>query len=192
MKVSPVTAVQKVILPNRGKGKPTLEIERKFLVNNLPEDLNKYPSNYIVQGYLSTEEGTSIRLRKEGDKYYQTIKKGTGKVREEIEMEITKPMYDVLWGETKGRRIKKIRYEIPYGEENIIQLDIYEGKLKGLQTVEVEFTTIEACDAFIPPEWFGPELTDIKDFTNKHLATQGLNEKLFKKLMKKHKSADHG
>ncbi len=186
MKPPAVSAISKIQpLGIKPGGKPLLEIERRFLVKELPDNLDIYPNNNIVQGYLSTKEGTSIRLRKEGDKYYQTIKKGTGKVREEIEIEISKPMYDILWNETKGRRIRKTRYEIPYNE-HIIQLDIYDGKLKGLLTVEVEFGTIDECDDFIPPEWFGTELTDIKEFTNKSLATHGLNEKLLKKLKKKH------
>jgi len=134
---------------------------------------------------LSTEEGTSIRLRQQGDKFFQTVKKGTGKVREEIEVEISKAMYDILWNETKGRRIKKTRYEIPIGEHTI-QLDIYNGKLTGLVIAEVEFNSIDECDDFKPPEWFGAEITDIKEFTNKRLATNGLDEDLLKKLKRKH------
>ena len=184
MKLLPVIASQKIHFPTvEIKGQPSLEIERRFLVEELPKDLDKYPHQYIVQGYLSTKEGTSIRLRHKGDNYYQTIKKGTGKIREQTEISISKPMYDILWNETNGKRIKKVRYEIPYGK-NTIELDIYYGKLEGLETVEVEFDSIEECDNFIPPEWFGAEVTEIKEFTNKQLAIYGVPKKLLKQLLK--------
>ena len=40
------------------------EIERKFLVKSLPENLEQYPHKDIVQGYLAiTEDGMEVRLR---------------------------------------------------------------------------------------------------------------------------------
>ena len=103
----PVHKVQPVKITTKGEIK--LEIERRFLVKYLPKNLDQYPNERIKQGYLSTKEGTSIRIRKVGEKYYQTIKKGTGKIREEGEVEIPLTMYSILWKETKGRRLKKIR-----------------------------------------------------------------------------------
>lgn len=179
-----VTAPQIIRFPTiKDNGQPSLEIERRFLVKRLPEDLDDYSYENITQGYMSTDEGKSIRLRHKGGNYYQTIKKGTGKIREEIEMVIPKAMYDGLWDQTKGRRIQKIRYEIPYGK-NTLQLDIYTGKLEGFQTVEVEFESIDECDNFISPEWFGAEITEISQFTNKQLAVNGIPKKLLKQLLK--------
>lgn len=179
--VSPPVKVQVNKLNLTGETK--LEIERRFLVNLLPLAFTKYHPEYIEQGYLATENGTSIRIRSKGCKYYQTVKTGSGKIREETEIEITKQLYDLFWKETKGRRIEKVRYEIPY-EGKIIELDIYEGNLKGLVTVEVEFDSEEECDNFKPPSWFGTEVTGIKEFTNRHLAGHGIPEKLVKALNK--------
>ena len=51
-----------------------MEIERKFLVKreNLPENLEQYPSKAIEQGYLCTEP--VVRIRKSNDNYYLTYK----------------------------------------------------------------------------------------------------------------------
>ncbi len=51
-----------------------LEIERKFLIKreNLPENLEQYPSKVIEQGYLCTEP--VVRIRKSNDNYYLTYK----------------------------------------------------------------------------------------------------------------------
>jgi hypothetical protein len=49
--------IEKIIIPK--------EIERKFLVDKLPENLDKYSHKEIIQGYVAiTEEGTEVRLRK--------------------------------------------------------------------------------------------------------------------------------
>ncbi len=154
-------------------GKTQLEIERRFLVKTLPEDLKKYPHEDIKQGYLESKDGTSIRLREINDKYYQTTKVGTGKIRIETEVEISKNLFNSLWYLTKHRRLAKTRYEIPY-QLVTIQLDIYQGNLNGFKTVEVEFDSEEECNKFTPPDWFEKEVTDDKKYSNKHLATNGL------------------
>lgn len=150
------------------------EIERKFLVKSLPENLEQYSSKEITQGYIAvSEDGTEIRLRKKGDKHFQTVKSGGGKVRTEVEIEITKEQFDSLWGTTEGKRIEKIRYVIPH-EGAKIELDVYHGKLEGLTTVEVEFDSVEASDGFDPPEWFGREVTEDRKYKNQSLAIYGI------------------
>lgn len=160
-----------------------LEIERRFLVTDLPSHLNKYKHEYIEQGYLETNEHTSIRIRKKGGKYYQTIKLGSGKIRQETEIEISEQQYNLLWPLTKGRRLKKTRYEIPYLSLTI-ELDIYRGKLEGFHTVEVEFNTEKECDKFNSPEWFGKEVTENPKFTNRYLAINGLPKKELKRTIR--------
>ena len=44
-----------------------VEIERKFLVNKLPETLDEFSSREILQGYLAvTRDGTELRIRRRG------------------------------------------------------------------------------------------------------------------------------
>ena len=50
------------------------EIERKFLIKELPENLNEYKCHAMVQGYLNTSP--VVRVRKEDDTYYLTYKGG--------------------------------------------------------------------------------------------------------------------
>lgn len=49
-----------------------VEIERKFTVRHLPEDLDKYPYHVIEQGYLNVSP--AIRVRREDDSCYMTYK----------------------------------------------------------------------------------------------------------------------
>ncbi len=163
------------IQQSNNKGKTEPEIERRFFVKSLPPNLDKYPHAEITQGYLKSNDGTSIRIREIDDKYYTTTKTGSGKIRIEKEAEISKTLFNSLWHLTKDRRLTKTRYEIPY-QGHTIQLDTYHGKLEGFVTVEVEFEDEKTCDEFIPLDWFGKEVTDDGRYSNKSLATHGLPE----------------
>lgn len=151
----------------------TNEIERKFLVKEIPAGLGKYPSNDISQGYLAvTEDGTEIRIRRKGNKYYETVKSGEGLSRKEAEVEIGREAFHSLWPLTEGMRVEKTRYEIPYGA-HLIELDVYSGSLEGLVVAEAEFGSEEESARFTPPNWFGREVTDDKKYANKSLALYG-------------------
>lgn len=152
------------------------EIERKFLVKTLPENLDQYPNKDIIQGYLAIgTDGTEVRLRKKGEKYFETVKSSGDKTRSETEVEITKNQFDVLWVATEGKRVEKNRYEIQY-EDRVIELDVYRVNLDGLLSAEVEFPNESESNVFIPPEWFGEEITSDKRYKNQNLALYGLPE----------------
>ena len=62
-----------------------MEIERQFLVDELPELPAKY--EVLRQGYVSLEP--EIRIRQIGnDRFMLTVKRGAGLVREEWETDI--------------------------------------------------------------------------------------------------------
>ncbi len=151
----------------------TQEIERKFIVNEMPE-LAGAKNVTILQGYIVVgSDGTEVRLRQKGDKYFQTVKADGGLVRPEMEIEITRDQFNGLWSTTEGRRVEKVRYEIAHGDAKI-EFDVYSGKLAGLLIAEVEFPSIEASRSFAPPSWFGKEVTEDKRYKNKNLALEGL------------------
>lgn len=168
----------KVIIENGGLDPdiPTVmsnEIERKFLVNEIPEDLYKYPSSHLSQGYLDvTDDGTEVRIRRNEGRFFKTVKSGHGLERKEIETVIGSEVYDGLWPKTAGMRIEKRRYEVPY-DGYVIELDIYLGDLAGLIVAEVEFDSVEASEKFTPPSWFGREVTDDPGYKNRNLAVSG-------------------
>jgi uridine kinase len=142
------------------------EIERKFTVATLPENLSSIPHYKITQSYL----GNGVRVRKiNEDQYFLGEKIGEGFDRLEKEIPITEDEYFQNLSQAIGGTIIKERYEILRNGRKI-ELDIYEGKLAGLVTVEVEFGNIEQCKSFSPPIWFGGEVTGLKDYANEYLA----------------------
>jgi adenylate cyclase len=146
------------------------EIERKFLVEWLPEDLKQSRSLVIEQGYLATESaGRQVRLRKTGGATSLTFKVGRGSHREEREIKLSRKQFATLWPGTSGRRLRKVRYEIPW-DNVMIEIDIYRGRHAGLVVAEVEFPDSTSCRRFKPPWWFGREVTGEKRYSNVRLA----------------------
>lgn len=140
-------------------------------------DIEQFPHKDIIQWYLNdATTGKSIRVRHIGDEYKITRKKWNGLVREEIETDITKEEFDQLRFQVENHFLEKTRYFIPY--ENItIELDIYKN-LEWLQTAEVEFWNKRDAKKFIAPEWFGEELTTMREATNSYIANHGLSDEL--------------
>lgn len=146
------------------------EIERKFLVSELPPGIEGYPYNEIIQGYLRiSDDGTEQRVRKKGTRFLHTIKSGEGLIREETEQEISEEQFNKLWPKTEGKRIYKTRYDIEY-ENFLIELDVYSDELEGLIVAEVEFESEAQSSSFVPPKWFGTEITHDERYKNKNLA----------------------
>jgi CYTH domain-containing protein len=150
------------------------EIERKFLVKELPADLERFRSSDIEQGYLVVEGDREVRVRRREADTTLTVKAGGGRSRVEEEVEISAEQFQALWRLTEGRRLEKTRYEIPLDGGSVIELDVYRGSLSGLTTAEVEFDSLEASEAFSPPAWFGDEVTEDDAYRNRRLAAEGL------------------
>jgi len=93
--------------------------------------------------------------------------------RGEAEIEISKDQFEKLWSMTEGKRIEKVRYEIDHSGMKI-ELDIYSGILKGLSVAEVEFSSIGQANLFVPPSWFGEEVTVDERYKNRNLVIHGM------------------
>lgn len=154
-----------------------MEIERKYAVHNLPENLAQYKYRKIEQGYLC--HNPTIRIRKSNEDYVLTYKsklgiekrkEGSANINHEVELPLTKEAYEDLLPKTDAYLIKKTRYIIPLDCGLTAELDLFEGRLTGLTMVEVEFPDEKSSDEFVPPTWFGKDLSSDKHFTNYHLS----------------------
>lgn len=155
-----------------------MEIERKYAINNLPEDLSQYKYKKIEQGYLCNNP--TIRIRKSNDDYILTYKSklgigdrkaGSAIIHNEVELPLTKEAYDKLIPKTETNLVRKTRYIIPLQDGLTAELDVFEGNLSGLVFVEVEFPDEKSSNEFVPPFWFGKDLSGDKRFSNYYLST---------------------
>jgi CYTH domain-containing protein len=137
-----------------------LEIERKFLVDPaLWNALSKPVPNYLIQGYLHSEPGKTIRVRATSDKGFITIKgksSADGLSRSEFEYEIPKYEALELLSKFTDKTIEKNRYEIEFGG-NVWEVDVFEGANAGLVVAEIELENTE--QSFKKPDWVREEVT---------------------------------
>jgi CYTH domain-containing protein len=148
-----------------------LEVERKWLVRELPPGFDDLPAREIRQGYLALEpDGPEVRVRDDGGKLGLTVK-GAGLLsRSEDEIELSAEQFDVLWPLTTGRRIEKARSECRLHEDVVAEIDVYRGGLEPLVVAEVEFASEDAAAQFIAPDWMGEEVTEDARYKNRNLA----------------------
>ena len=171
-----------------------MEIERKFIIMELPQNLQQFPFHEIEQGYLNTHP--TVRVRKEDDNYYMTYK-GAGTVaKEEYNLPLNAESYAHMKEKCDGNIITKRRYIIPLNEDAFtneetekdselskaikdktmkIELDVFEGVFQGLVFAEVEFPSENAAVVYKPAGWFGQDVTEDRHFSNAYLSS--VNEK---------------
>jgi len=137
-----------------------VEIERKFLVDHAQWNaLSKPLPNYLIQGYLHSEPGKTIRVRATNDKGFITIKgksSADGLSRSEFEYEIPKQEALELLANFTNKTIEKNRYEIEF-EGNVWEVDVFEGDNAGLIVAEIELESEE--QSFEKPVWVREEVT---------------------------------
>lgn len=150
-----------------------MEIERKYLIQNLPSGLEKYPSHRIEQGYLCTEP--VVRIRRQDDEFWLTYKSKGLMVREEYNLPLTAKSYEHLKTKIDGLLIAKTRYLIPLDQHLTVELDIFEEEYEGLFLAEVEFASEEEANAFCPPDWFGQDVTFSSAYHNSTLSRGSKN-----------------
>jgi CYTH domain-containing protein/CHAD domain-containing protein len=150
------------------------EIERKFLLSTPPAWLAERPGAALEQGYLAISERAEVRLRRAGEGRTLTVKLGRGETREEVEVPLSPEQFECLWPLTEGARVRKTRRLVSLPDGLRAEVDAYNGRLRGLQVVEVEFDSSAQSARFEPPAWFGAELTGDARYSNQSLATTGL------------------
>lgn len=164
-----------------------MEIERKFLVNEIPKKLDDYKQFEIEQGYISTNP--TIRIRKINTRYILTVKSkfavcksdGDPIINNEIECEITEKEYEALKEKISGDLLRKNRYIIPLEQGLKVELDIFQGRLSGLVFAEVEFASVEEANNFKKPAWLGKDVSDDRRYRNSEIVKlERYSEEYFK------------
>lgn len=144
-----------------------MEIERKFTIHKLPDNLDSYDYHDIEQVYVLTEP--VIRARKRDDDYILTVKGSGMMARSEFELPLSQDAYAKLKSKADGIVISKRRYLIPF-DKYTVELDIFNEPIAPLIIAEVEFETIDEANAFTPPKWFDKDVTDDPKYHNSNIS----------------------
>lgn len=166
--------------------KLNVELEKAWLIKELPANINKLKRSNITQAYLDDYQDESglefkhARIRKMDDKYTFTVKyfagskKETGQLIEKTE-EITKERYIELIKQA-SRKVVKIRHYFPLENGLTAEIDVYQNDLAGLNVVEVEFPSLNSEKNFKEPAWFGKEVTDSQGIYPPLIAGKSMEE----------------
>lgn len=157
------------------------EIEKKYKVKKLPENLCDFEHKTIEQSYLN-KGGAPIRLRKfikDNQIHYVFSKKA--RIAEnsfeciEHNIDLSEDIYQKLLNAKEGRTIIKTRYKIPLSNELNIDLDVFHDFFEGVCIAEIEYKSIEQANNYKVPDWLGEELTNSDKLANGYMATQANN-----------------
>lgn len=142
------------------------EIERKFLVTGAYKPL-AFAQSRIVQGYICSARGRTVRVRIRDDKGYLTIKgasNASGTSRYEWEKELPLAEAEELMKLCEAGVIDKTRYLVRSGN-HIFEVDEFYGENEGLVVAEVELSSED--EAFLKPDFIGEEVTgDIRYYNS--------------------------
>lgn len=156
-----------------------VEIERVYLLRQMPPQLPSGQRLVIEQGYLPPDPSAAItegRLRRttlpDGSvQHVLTVKRGVGLVRQEDERPIAQQEFAEAWPRTAGCRLRKERTRIPHAGlvwevDRFLDLP--------LVLAECELPTEDTVLAL--PPWLAPwverEVTHEPAYRNYHLARQ--------------------
>jgi CHAD domain-containing protein/CYTH domain-containing protein len=153
--------------------RPDVEVERKYLLKRLPRMPAGAVKKEVEQGWIPGARLLErVRRVREGgtERYYRTVKLGSGVARLEMEEETTRDVFLRLWALTRGRRVRKTRWAVPDGAVTW-EVDRFRGRR--LVLAEVELERPDAPVRF--PPWLARlvvrEVTDEPDYVNYNLAT---------------------
>ena len=141
------------------------EIERKFLVKGEYKHMAQ-TQHHMVQGYICSTGGRTVRVRIADDKAYLTIKgpsANNGLTRYEWEHEIPVSEARELMGLCEPGMIEKTRYLVPSGT-HVFEVDEFFGENSGLVVAEVELRYED--EPFEHPSFLGQEVTGDRRYYN--------------------------
>lgn len=144
------------------------EIERKFLVRGEYKS-QAYASSRIVQGYICSARGRTVRVRIRDSKGYLTIKGASdaaGMSRYEWEREIPLAEAEELMKLCEPGVIDKTRYLVRSGR-HVFEVDEFYGDNQGLVVAEVELAS--ETEPFEKPAFIGREVTGDVRYYNSQL-----------------------
>jgi len=145
------------------------EIERKFLVIDDSYRSLAYDKSEILQGYICSGHGHTVRVRTRGEKGYLTIKGPSidGISRFEWEKEITLQDARELFSLCRAGRIEKTRYLVKNGKHTV-EVDEFHGGNEGLVFAEIELS--DANEPFLRPSFLGKEVTGNQRYYNAYIS----------------------
>jgi len=163
-----------------------VELERTFLIKEMPKDLKQCKSIEIFDAYVpQLVPHPILRIRKKGNVFEMTKKapiKNDSSEQTEQTIFLSEQEFAEL-SNLKGKRLRKIRYYYPLNGKTA-EIDVFLDDLEGLVLVDFEFNSLEEKTNFTMPDFCladvtqeefvaggflaGKKYSDIQTFLNKY------------------------
>ena len=146
----------------------TVEIERRFLIEN--DKWHQYADEPLLlkQAYLSVEKERTVRVRIVGQRAWLTLKGYISELsRSEFEYEIPLADAEKMMESMCPFKMEKNRYRVEF-EGFVYEIDEYFGDNAPLIVAEIELPSEDT--EFPKPSWLGKEITADGKFTNAYLS----------------------
>ncbi len=146
-----------------------IEIERKFLLANDNWRSGVVKSINYRQGYLNSDENSSVRVRVSDDTAKLNIKSATiGAQRSEYEYSIpAEDAHELLSTLCRLPLVEKTRHIVIVGAHTW-EIDEFKGDNQGLIVAEIELNA--ADEVFEKLDWVGDEVTEDVRYYNNQLS----------------------
>ncbi len=168
-----LAALRRIASAREQAGRSGVEIERKYLLNGVPDEVAGRVVHQIRQGWLPgkilRERLRAVRAGDGPERFFRTVKGGVGLSRIELEEEADAALFRRLWPLTRGRRVVKDRIPIPAGDF-VWEIDVFRDRALVLAEVELPSPEVEPA---VPPWLAGHVVRDVTGdprYANSNLA----------------------
>ena len=153
-----------------------LELELTYLARLLPAEIKDAVPEKLVDIYVPEDsEFPILRLRRRGNAYEITKKVAVAEndfsAHIEHTISLSRDEYEAL-SKSSNRIVRKLRYSIAF-EGHLAEIDIFQGDLMGLVTVDFEFKSEKDKASFTPPSYCLADVTQEKFILGGQLAGKG-------------------
>jgi CYTH domain-containing protein len=136
------------------------EIERKFLLQSLPDGVSETEPIHFERYYLFANQNIELRVQQKGELFEFERKvqlKENNLVRETYKIPISQEEFDLFKQQAIGNKIVFKKYKLP---DSAFMVKEYEACLKGLILLELEFGNLDEATSFQPLEWMGKDISN--------------------------------
>jgi CYTH domain-containing protein len=142
-----------------------IELERTFLLKEIPQDLKNCKFVEIIDVYIpKTVEHPILRIRKKGNNFEMTKKSPVvgddASKQSEQTISLSEKEFSEL-SKLEGKKLRKNRYYYPINNM-VAEIDFYLDDLEGLALVDFEFNSTEEKTNFVMPNFCLVDVTQEK------------------------------
>ncbi len=148
-------------------------IERKYILSETLPVLLEPKSKPLQMGCLSAHGNREVFVCRVGSSFFLRTREGRQRFRREVDIPLGRSHFEALWKQTEGARLAKTTQQYHQEGLSFTVETVHGGKFTLIMAV-VQFAKPQLAKSFKPPVFFGPEITNLSEYSDAHLALHGI------------------